>query len=195
MPQFPHRADHVGSLLRPARLAAARQSWRDGETSKESLTAIEDECIDELVARQEAIGIRAVTDGEFRRDWWHLDFLNGFEGIGLAQRERPPNFQGEGESPPIPVVVGKVRHTAPIFVDAFTYLASVTKQGCSQDHHPGPGDGQLHGRTQGHRPRCLPRHRGVLGRPRRRLQKRGRRVVRSGMSLPATRRRQFRLSL
>jgi 5-methyltetrahydropteroyltriglutamate--homocysteine methyltransferase len=139
MQQFPHRADHVGSLLRPARLAAARQAWRDGEASKESLTAIEDECIDELVARQEAIGIPAVTDGEFRRDWWHLDFLSGFQGIGLAQRERPANFQGEGESPPIPVVVGKVRHTEPIFVNAFTYLASVTKKGIPKITIPGPG--------------------------------------------------------
>jgi 5-methyltetrahydropteroyltriglutamate--homocysteine methyltransferase len=139
MQQFPHRADHVGSLLRPARLAAARQSWRDGEASKESLTAIEDECIDELVARQEAIGIPAVTDGEFRRDWWHLDFLSGFQGIGLAQRERPANFQGEGESPPIPVVVGKIRHTEPIFVNAFTYLASVTQKGIPKITIPGPG--------------------------------------------------------
>jgi methionine synthase II (cobalamin-independent) len=139
MPHLPQRADHVGSLLRPARLSAARQSWREGETSKETLTAIEDECITEVVARQEAIGLSAVTDGEFRRDWWHLDFLSGFEGIGLAQRERPANFQGEGESPPIPVVVGKVRHTAPIFVDAFTFLKSVTKKGVPKITIPGPG--------------------------------------------------------
>ena len=139
MPQLPLHADHVGSLLRPKRLATARQSWRDGNTSKESLAAIEDECIAELVAHQERVGLRAITDGEFRRDWWHLDFLNGFEGIGLAQRERPANFSGEGESPPIPVIVGKVRHVAPIFVDAFAYLASVTKTGVPKITIPGPG--------------------------------------------------------
>jgi 5-methyltetrahydropteroyltriglutamate--homocysteine methyltransferase len=120
-----HHADHVGSLLRPSRLAVARQSWRDGGLSKEALTVVEDECITELVAKQEAIGLGAVTDGEFRRDWWHLDFLDGFEGIGLAQRPRPADFQGEGESPPIPVIVDKVRHSGPIFVDAFRFLLSV----------------------------------------------------------------------
>jgi 5-methyltetrahydropteroyltriglutamate--homocysteine methyltransferase len=139
MPVLPHHADHVGSLLRPERLAAARQLWRDGALAGDELKAVEDECITELVQHQQAIGMGAVTDGEFRRDWWHLDFLNGFEGIGLAQRPRPADFQGEGESPPIPVVVGKVRHTAPIFVDAFAFLASVTTKGIPKITIPGPG--------------------------------------------------------
>ena len=139
MSLLPHHADQVGSLLRPVRLAIARQSWRDGELSRDALTAIEDECITELVAQQEAIGIGAVTDGELRRDWWHLDFLSGFEGIGLAQRERPANFSGEGESPPIPVVVGKVRHREPIFVDAFTFIAARAGKSIPKLTIPGPG--------------------------------------------------------
>lgn len=139
MPLLPHHADHVGSLLRPAHLAAARQSWREGQLSADALRTIEDECITELVGHQERVGLGAATDGEFRRDWWHLDFLNGFDGIGLAQRERPANFSGEGESPPIPVVTGKVRHTTPIFVDAFTYLASVTTTAIPKITIPGPG--------------------------------------------------------
>jgi 5-methyltetrahydropteroyltriglutamate--homocysteine methyltransferase len=139
MSRFPHHADHVGSLLRPERLSTARQAWRDGTLPADELTAIEDECITELVGHQQAIGMGAVTDGEFRRDWWHLDFLAGFEGIGLAQRPRPADFQGEGDSPPIPVVLGKIRHTAPIFVDAFTYLASVTTSGIPKITIPGPG--------------------------------------------------------
>jgi 5-methyltetrahydropteroyltriglutamate--homocysteine methyltransferase len=134
-----HRADHVGSLLRPERLSAARQAWREGKTPATELRVIEDECINDIVRQQQRVGIGAITDGEFRRDWWHLDFLNGFEGIGLAQRERPANFQGEGESPPIPVVTGKVRHVAPIFVDAFTYLASITTKGVPKITIPGPG--------------------------------------------------------
>ena len=68
MPRFPHHADHVGSLLRPARLADARQAWREGALPHEDLTAIENECVAELVAQQQAIGVPAVTDGEFRRD-------------------------------------------------------------------------------------------------------------------------------
>jgi 5-methyltetrahydropteroyltriglutamate--homocysteine methyltransferase len=141
---LPHHADQVGSLLRPARLAKARQAWRDGELPAEELRLIEDDCITALVAREEAVGLPAVTDGEFRRDWWHLDFLRGFGGIDLAQRERPKNFSGEGESPPIPVVTGKVRHTEPIFVDAFSYLASVTTR-LPKITIPGPGMANLMG--------------------------------------------------
>ncbi len=136
--RLPRRADHVGSLLRPSRLSAARQAWKDGSLPADELRAIEDECISDLAAREAAVGLRSITDGEFRRDWWHLDFLSGFDGIGLAQRERPADFSGEGESPPIPTVVGKVRHSRPIFVDAFAYLASVTDR-TAKITIPGPG--------------------------------------------------------
>ncbi|MBI5090715.1 MAG: 5-methyltetrahydropteroyltriglutamate--homocysteine S-methyltransferase [Actinobacteria bacterium] len=139
MPRFPHHADHVGSLLRPERLANARQAWRDGNLPADELRALEDECITDLVEHQQAIGLGAITDGELRRDWWHLDFLAGFEGIGLAQRPRPKDFQGEGDSPPIPVVQGKVRHTKPIFVDAFSFLSSITTKGIPKITIPGPG--------------------------------------------------------
>jgi 5-methyltetrahydropteroyltriglutamate--homocysteine methyltransferase len=135
---LPRRADHVGSLLRPARLTAARRAWKAGSLPPEELHAVEDECITELAVKEEAVGLRAVTDGEFRRDWWHLDFLSGFAGIGLAQRERPADFSGEGESPPIPTVVGKVRHEQPIFVDAFSFLDSVT-HATAKITIPGPG--------------------------------------------------------
>jgi 5-methyltetrahydropteroyltriglutamate--homocysteine methyltransferase len=144
MPELPCRADHVGSLLRPARLAQARQSWRDGDLPADELRQIEDECISALVAREEEVGLRAITDGEYRRDWWHLDFLHGFEGIDLAQRPRPANFSGEGESPPIPVVTGKVSHPRPIFADPFSYLASVTAQ-TPKLTIPGPGVANLMG--------------------------------------------------
>ncbi len=138
MAELPRRADHVGSLLRPARLSTARQAWKDGGLPADERKAIEDECITALAARQESVGLHAITDGEFRRDWWHLDFLSGFAGIGLTQRERPADFSGEGESPPIPAVVGKVRHEHPIFVDAFAFLASVTDR-TAKITIPGPG--------------------------------------------------------
>ena len=139
MPLLQHHADQVGSLLRPKKLGDARIAWKSGQLSADSLKKIEDECIIDLVATQERVGIGSITDGEFRRDWWHLDFLSGFKGIDLAQRERPANFQGEGESPPIPVVTGKVRHTKPIFVDAFTFLASISKNITPKITIPGPG--------------------------------------------------------
>jgi 5-methyltetrahydropteroyltriglutamate--homocysteine methyltransferase len=138
MPQLPRRADHVGSLLRPAALAEVRQAWKDGRLPADDLRAVEDDMIRDLAAKEEAVGLAAVTDGEFRRDWWHLDFLHGFAGIDLAQRPRPANFSGEGESPPIPVITSKVRHEHPIFVEAFAYLASVTTK-TAKITIPGPG--------------------------------------------------------
>src|SRR5688572_26422542 len=76
-------ADHVGSLLRPAELLQARLEARQG-IGRSNLRAIEDRCIREAVALQESIGLKAVTDGEFRRDWWHIDFLHGFDGVELS---------------------------------------------------------------------------------------------------------------
>ena len=120
MATFPHHADMVGSLLRPKRLSDARAEWREGKLPADELRPIEDEAITDVVAKEEAVGLPAVTDGEFRRDWWHLDFLAAIGGIGTAQRERPKDFQGEGESPPIPIVVGKVHLDAgvPAPIDA-----------------------------------------------------------------------------
>ena len=144
MPVLPARADHVGSLLRPARLAELRQRWRDGEVADEDLRTVEDECISDVVGHQERIGLRAVTDGELRRDWWHLDFLDGFDGIALAERERPASFQGQGASPPMPVVTGPIRHTTPIFVDSLRYLVAETSA-VAKLTIPGPGVAHLLG--------------------------------------------------
>ncbi len=77
----PFRADHVGSLLRTEPLKEARSRFAAGQTDAATLRAIEDREIDRAVAKQEAIGLLAVTDGEFRRSWWHLDFLWGLDGV------------------------------------------------------------------------------------------------------------------
>ena len=104
----PFRADHVGSLLRPA------------ELKKDPKAAIR-----AVVAKQEAIGLQSITDGEFSRQWWHLDFLAQLEGVTL--RENPgPRFGGTEEQPPIPIVTGKVRYAKPIMVDDFRFLKSAT---------------------------------------------------------------------
>src|SRR5436305_12827987 len=71
----PFRADQVGSLLRPVELAQARVRWKKDELPKEKLVEMENRAIREAVKAQEAIGLEAITDGEFRRDWWHLDLL------------------------------------------------------------------------------------------------------------------------
>src|SRR5688572_3448516 len=76
----PFRADHVGSLLRPASLKEARERRAKGEMSAADLKAVEDREIERIIKKQEETGIRAITDGEFRRSWWHLDFLWGLDG-------------------------------------------------------------------------------------------------------------------
>ncbi|MDP1795120.1 MAG: 5-methyltetrahydropteroyltriglutamate--homocysteine S-methyltransferase [Acidimicrobiales bacterium] len=146
MASLPHHADMVGSLLRPERLGAARAEWRAGTLDADELRAIEDDEIASLVRKQEAIGLPAVTDGEFRRDWWHLDFLLGFSGIDSVQRERLKNFSGgDSDGPPIPVVVDRVRHDHPIFVDSFRYLRGVTTTAIPKITIPGPGMSNLMG--------------------------------------------------
>src|SRR5436190_17538680 len=106
----PFRADHVGSLLRPAYVRADPNR-----------------AIREVVAKQEAIGLESVTDGEFSRQWWHLDFLSQLEGVTL--RENPgPKFGGTEEQPPIPTVTGKLRYSKPIMLEDFRFLKSVTRK-------------------------------------------------------------------
>jgi 5-methyltetrahydropteroyltriglutamate--homocysteine methyltransferase len=114
----PFRADHVGSLLRPAGLAAAR---------KDKQLEIQKNAIREVVARQEAIGLQAVTDGEFSREWWHLDFMAQLDGVTLT-RNPGPKFGGTQEQPPIPAVTGKLRYSKPVMIDDFAFLKSLTKR-------------------------------------------------------------------
>ena len=77
----PFRADHVGSLLRPAALKAARERHAKGEIDAAALKAVEDREIRDVIKKQEAVGLQSITDGEFRRSWWHLDFLWGLDGV------------------------------------------------------------------------------------------------------------------
>src|SRR5438034_1322782 len=114
----PFHADQVGSLLRPPGLADAR---------KRKDVAFQQNAIREVVAKQEAIGLEAITDGEFSRDWWHLDFLAQIEGVTL--KENPGiKFGGTEEQPPIPVVTAKLRYSRPIMVGDFMFLKSQTKK-------------------------------------------------------------------
>src|SRR5438093_492967 len=126
----PFRADHVGSLLRPAELAEARAKAKRGEISSEQLRAVQDKCIREAVARQESVGIQAVTDGEFRRDWWHIDFLSGFDGVTLSTGDAygEAKFKNTDEQPPFMLVTGKIRRTKPSMLDHFKFLKSVAKR-------------------------------------------------------------------
>jgi 5-methyltetrahydropteroyltriglutamate--homocysteine methyltransferase len=125
----PFRADHVGSLLRPARLLAARADAAAGAITAAELRAAEDEAIAAVVAFQQQVGLRAVTDGEFRRGSWHMDFIYQIGGI-----EKVPgnllsvfhNEQGDITFTPDAIRVGrKLTMDKTIFGDDFAFLGSV----------------------------------------------------------------------
>jgi 5-methyltetrahydropteroyltriglutamate--homocysteine methyltransferase len=128
----PFRADHVGSLLRPARLVEAREKKKAGQISAEDLRKAEDEAIREVVKLQEDIGLDGITDGEFRRTFWHLDFLEQFENVTVIPPKVGVKFhthEGDVEfAPPGLRVDGKLQRTHPIFVDHFKYLKSVARK-------------------------------------------------------------------
>jgi 5-methyltetrahydropteroyltriglutamate--homocysteine methyltransferase len=122
----PFRADQVGSLLRPAGLAAARAQFKQGGLGAAQLREVEDASIRDIVDRQLSIGLRSITDGELRRDYWHIDFLRELDGVTIIAMPDQNRFGGSEEQPPVATVTGKVSCSQPIMVDAFTYLKEVT---------------------------------------------------------------------
>ncbi len=122
----PFRADHVGSLLRPVTLLAARVRQRSGEISATELRAIEDEAIAATIRKVESIGMQAVTDGEFRREFFHLDFLEKLDGVSVTGSIAASSDAQEkvGFTPPTLSVTGKLRHVKDIQVDDFEFLQS-----------------------------------------------------------------------
>lgn len=85
--KIPFRWDIVGSFLRPEKLKKAREQLKQGEITQEALTKVEDESIIKLIKKEKELGLKAVTDGEFRRRWWHLDFIAGLNGITVYDFE------------------------------------------------------------------------------------------------------------
>ncbi|MEV0590068.1 5-methyltetrahydropteroyltriglutamate--homocysteine S-methyltransferase [Nonomuraea cavernae] len=134
----PFRADHVGSLLRPPALLRARDSL-----AGEALREVEDEAIREVVRRQEEIGLRAATDGEFRRASWHMDFIYQLGGIGQAADEhitvRFHNQQGDIEFTPAALRVhDRISLPRPVFADAFTFLRDTARTAVPKLTIPSP---------------------------------------------------------
>ncbi len=131
-PKPPFRADHVGSLLRPAALHEARAKAQKGEIGPAELRAVEDAAIADAVRLQEDAGLQAITDGEFRRSHYLVDFLTGFEGIVPTNTSYALAFKGEhgesGETRSMLTVTEKVRRTRPVMVEAFRFLKERTKR-------------------------------------------------------------------
>ena len=129
----PFRADHVGSLLRPAELLRARAEHQAGRLSPDELRRVEDAAIAEAARRQHAIGLQGVTDGEFRRGSWHMDFLYRIGGV--AKTDQTLRIQFKNEAGPIEAALGAFRIAGKltlgdtIFGADFAYLKSVAPQG------------------------------------------------------------------
>jgi 5-methyltetrahydropteroyltriglutamate--homocysteine methyltransferase len=124
----PFRADQVGSLLRPAALTKARSDFKAGKIDAPELRAQQDAAIKAAIAKQEEIGLQAVTDGEMRRDYWHLDFVRQLDGVTITANPGLKFGLDDGEQPPIASVSGKVRYVRPIMVDDFAFLKRTTSR-------------------------------------------------------------------
>lgn len=144
----PFRPDHVGSLLRPRALREARLAHKAGTLAREALAAAEDAAIADAVTRQQSIGLRAVTDGEFRRDWWHLDFLSQLGGVEL-EASKAMKFVGVEEMPPTPIITGPIRYVQPIMVDHFAFLKRSVESGVAKFTIPSPSMLHLRGGSNG----------------------------------------------
>lgn len=132
MTKRPFRADHVGSLLRPPSLLAAREQCANGKIDVAALRAIEDTSIKDAIKFQEDIGLKGITDGEHRRTYFHIDFLEQIDGINAEATGIASKFHREdGDldfAPPKLSITGKLKRTRPIEGANFAFLAANTKQ-------------------------------------------------------------------
>ncbi len=134
----PFRADHVGSLLRPVRLRDARTAHAAGTLPADALRAVEDDCIAAAVAKQEAIGLRAATDGEYRRAYWHYDFVAKLEGAELYVPEHRVEFKGGVLLGHRLRVNGRIAWKQPAFVADYGFTASKVTTAVAKQTIPSP---------------------------------------------------------
>ena len=118
----PFRADVVGSYLRPDYLTEARAKFARGEINQQALTEIENKAITDLVHKQKAAGLHVITDGEFRRSWWHLDFMWGLNGVEKASLKEGYKFQGIESRPETARLTGKISGENHPFIEHFRFL-------------------------------------------------------------------------
>ncbi len=129
----PFRADHVGSLLRTAPLKEARDKfYNGGKISAQELTDVENAEIRKIVKKQEDIGLEVVTDGEFRRSWWHMDFLDGLDGVEVVEADQGIQFAGVQTRSRSPRVMGKLGSKRHPHIDHFRFLQAITTKTAKQ---------------------------------------------------------------
>jgi 5-methyltetrahydropteroyltriglutamate--homocysteine methyltransferase len=130
-PQLPSRAEQVGSFLRPKYLLEARDRFRTGQIDAAALRLVEDRAVAEVVKYQEDLGLKAIGDGEFRRTYFHLDFLKQLDGVVETGGMAVKFHKTEGDidyAPPVLSVTGRVQHSHPIELANYQYLRSVTRR-------------------------------------------------------------------
>jgi len=124
----PFRADHVGSLLRPAALKEAREKRAKGAISAADLKAVEDREIERVIKKQEEVGLQAITDGEFRRSWWHLDFLWGLDGAEKNVMDSGIAFAAVTTRNEGVKVTGKLGFSGHPMIEHFKFVAAHTRR-------------------------------------------------------------------
>ena len=138
----PYRSDHVGSLLRPPRLLAAREQHAAGRISADQLRAVEDDAIAEVVAMQEDVGLQSATDGEFRRSSWHMDYIYQLGGVSRGQEQLKVRFRNQdGTIEFLSAALridGKIRLRHTIFGDDFTMLKGMVRTATPKLTIPSP---------------------------------------------------------
>ncbi len=122
----PFRADHVGSRLRPAAVKMARSRHASGEIDDDALKSVEDREIERVIKKQEEIGLEAVTDGEFRRSWWHLDFLWGLDGVTKLDMKSGIAFSGTATRAEGTRVNGELGYSSHPMIEHFEFVQAHT---------------------------------------------------------------------
>ncbi|MGB8109275.1 MAG: 5-methyltetrahydropteroyltriglutamate--homocysteine S-methyltransferase, partial [Pseudolabrys sp.] len=123
----PFRADHVGSLLRSKPLQEARAKRENGAIAAEQLKDVEDREIEKIIRKQEEIGLKLATDGEFRRAYWHFDFFSMLDGVELYELDHGIQFQGVQSKPQSIRITGKIGFSSHPMVEHFKFLKAHTK--------------------------------------------------------------------
>ena len=183
----PFRADHVGSLLRPAPLKEARAKREKGEITAEQLKQVEDREIEKIIKKQEDVGLKLATDGEFRRSWWQFDFYKGLDGVELYSTGKGITFAGVETKAESVRVVGQGRFLRPSAPRAFPLPQGPYQRG-AEDDDPGALDAAFPPGPAIDRQAGLSRHRRLFPRRRIGLSKSHPGVLRRRLPLPAARR-------
>src|SRR5262244_1745642 len=123
----PFRADHVGSLLRTAPLREARVKHAKGEIDAAALKAVEDREIEKIIKKQEEIGLKLATDGEFRRSWWHFDFFSMLDGVELYELDHGIQFRGVQTKAQSIRIVDKIGFSNHPMLEHFKFLKAHTR--------------------------------------------------------------------